>query len=118
MQKKPIWRNYNNMCNKNAYWIQLESNNLGEPTKYKCIKCNQNLDIIKHVNYIEQRNCSIKTTLPLIKKKKNKKTIWRNYTMKTIKKLYLLTKYTKNQEEKLKNYKIKYNIVEVTTIEE
>ena len=44
------------MCNKNGYWIQLESNNLGEPTKYKCIKCNQNLDIIKHINYIEQRN--------------------------------------------------------------
>lgn len=46
-------------CNNKHIWKEIESDNLGRPTKYKCVNCPQTYEIKKHTNsneYFDKRN--------------------------------------------------------------
>ena len=44
------------MCDKNGFWLEIESNLRGKPTKYKCINCNQIRDVKEQNDYISRIN--------------------------------------------------------------
>ena len=44
------------MCDKNGFWLEIESDLRGKPIKYKCINCNQIRDVKEQNDYISRIN--------------------------------------------------------------